>query len=108
MRRRKVFTIEASEIGKLKTVLQIVSVVASILAHRWVYWDWFGYIVGVRFIALTAIYWMIIVSIISAVDYFVAFWRKIDHVSEIHRLERSSLLSRRKNKLSSNEATRII
>ena len=28
------FTIEASEIGKLKTVIQIVSVVAAILAHR--------------------------------------------------------------------------
>ncbi len=90
------FTIEASEIGKLKTVLQIVSVVASILAHRWIYWDWSGYIVGVRFIALTALYWMILVSIISAVDYFVAFWRKIDHASNIHRVEPGSVLSRRK------------
>ena len=35
------FTIEASEIGKLKTVIQIVSVVAAILAHRWDYWLWF-------------------------------------------------------------------
>ncbi len=33
------FTIEASDIGKLKTVIQIVSVVAAILAHRWDYWD---------------------------------------------------------------------
>ena len=32
------FTIEASEIGKLKTVIQIVSVVAAILAHKWDYW----------------------------------------------------------------------
>src|SRR5271154_4195084 len=72
------FTIEASEIGKLKTVIQIVSVVAAILAHRWDYWNWGGYIVGVHFIAVTAIYWMTIVSIISAVDYFIAFWKKID------------------------------
>ena len=36
------FTIDASEIGKLKTVIQIVSVVAAILAHRWDYWLWFG------------------------------------------------------------------
>ena len=34
------FTIEASEIGKLKTVIQIVSVVAALLAHRWNYWNW--------------------------------------------------------------------
>ncbi len=91
------FTIEASEIGKLKTVIQIVSVVACVLAHRWVYWDWFGYIFGVRFIALTALYWMIVVSIISAVDYFVAFWRKIDHASHVHRVEPGSVLSRRKH-----------
>jgi CDP-diacylglycerol--glycerol-3-phosphate 3-phosphatidyltransferase len=86
------FTIEASEIGKLKTVIQIVSVVATILAHRWDYWNWFGFIVGVHFIAVTAIYWMIIVSVISAVDYFVAFWKKIDHASNVHR---NSVLSRR-------------
>ncbi|MEO6802366.1 MAG: CDP-diacylglycerol--glycerol-3-phosphate 3-phosphatidyltransferase, partial [Granulicella sp.] len=92
------FTIQASEIGKLKTVIQIVSVVAAILAHRWVYWNWFGFIVGVRFIATTAIYWMIIVSIISAIDYFVGFWKMIDHASNDHRRSPSSVLTRRKEK----------
>jgi CDP-diacylglycerol--glycerol-3-phosphate 3-phosphatidyltransferase len=87
------FTIEASEIGKLKTVIQIVSVVAAILAHRWDYWNWGGFIVAVRFIAITAIYWMTIVSIISAVDYFVGFWKKIDHASE--RKRRRIVLSRK-------------
>src|SRR5579863_9895056 len=52
------FTIEASEIGKLKTVIQIVSVVAAILAHRWDYWLWGGFIIAVHMIALWAIYWM--------------------------------------------------
>ncbi len=89
------FTIEASEIGKLKTVIQIVSVVAAILAHRWDYWNWGGFIVAVRFIAITAIYWMATVSIISAVDYFVAFWKKIDHASERQR-RRRVVLSRKK------------
>ena len=32
------FTIQASDLGKLKMVVQIVSVVAVILAHRWPYW----------------------------------------------------------------------
>jgi CDP-diacylglycerol--glycerol-3-phosphate 3-phosphatidyltransferase len=90
------FTIEASEIGKLKTVLQIVSVVAAILAHRWDYWNWGGFIVAVHLIAVTAIYWMTIVSIISAVDYFVGFWKKIDHASGSRRRRRSDVLSRRK------------
>ena len=97
------FTIEASEIGKLKTVIQIVSVVAAILAHGWNYWLLFpsfhgGFIVGVHFIAVTAIYWMTIVSIISAIDYFVGFWNKIDHASERARTRRSSVLSRKKKK----------
>jgi CDP-diacylglycerol--glycerol-3-phosphate 3-phosphatidyltransferase len=91
------FTIEASEIGKLKTVIQIVSVVAAILAHRWDYWLWFGgrFVVAVHFIAVTAIYWMTVVSIISAVDYFVGFWKKIDHASERQRKRRSFVLSRK-------------
>jgi CDP-diacylglycerol--glycerol-3-phosphate 3-phosphatidyltransferase len=98
------FTIEASEIGKLKTVIQIVSVVAAILAHRWNYWLWFptqqggGFVIAVHMIALWAIYWMTIVSIISATDYFVGFWNKIDHASERARTRRSSVLSRRKAK----------
>jgi CDP-diacylglycerol--glycerol-3-phosphate 3-phosphatidyltransferase len=99
------FTIEASEIGKLKTVIQIVSVVAAILAHRWNYWNWGGFIVAVHMIALWAIYWMTIVSIISAADYFVGFWKKIDHASERARTRRSSVLSRRKAKRAAAEQT---
>jgi CDP-diacylglycerol--glycerol-3-phosphate 3-phosphatidyltransferase len=90
------FTIEASEIGKLKTVIQIVSVVAAILAHRWDYWNWGGFIVAVHLIAVTAIYWMTAVSIISAADYFIGFWKQIDHASERARTRRSSVLSRKK------------
>jgi CDP-diacylglycerol--glycerol-3-phosphate 3-phosphatidyltransferase len=33
------FTIQASDLGKLKTVIQIVAVVSAILAHRWFQWD---------------------------------------------------------------------
>ena len=99
------FTIDASEIGKLKTVIQIVSVVAAILEHGWSAW-WVGpgwrngtgwFFVPVHVIAVTAIYWMTVVSIVSAVDYFVAFWSKIDHASEKARRKRSRLLSRKKS-----------
>jgi CDP-diacylglycerol--glycerol-3-phosphate 3-phosphatidyltransferase len=106
------FTIEASEIGKLKTVIQIVSVVAAILAHRWNYWIWFpnlggGFVVAVHMIAVWAIWWMTIVSIISAVDYFVGFWKKIDHAAERARTRRSSVLSRRKAKRAAEATTRV-
>jgi CDP-diacylglycerol--glycerol-3-phosphate 3-phosphatidyltransferase len=93
------FTIEASEIGKLKTVIQIVSVVAAILNHRWDYWNFGGFPVGVHLIAVTAIYWMAVVSIISAMDYFVGFWKKIDHASGKRR-KRSLILSRKKREVS--------
>ena len=73
------FTIQASEIGKLKTVCQTVSVVAAILAHRWFEWDWGGFIVPVHYIAVAAIYWMTFISLLSAADYFISFWKKIDH-----------------------------
>ena len=93
------FTIEASEIGKLKTVIQIVSVVAAILNHRWDEWDFGGpFVVGVHLIAVTAIYWMATVSIISAADYFVGFWKKIDHASGKRR-KRSLVLSRKKREV---------
>jgi len=92
------FTIDASEIGKLKTVIQIVSVVAAILAHRWDYWLFFHgtVILDVHLIAIAAIYWMTAVSIISAADYFGGFWRQIDHASERARTrrKRTSVLSR--------------
>ena len=46
------FTIEASELGKFKMVVQIVSVVAVILDHRWKEWPLFGsYFFPVHWIA---------------------------------------------------------
>jgi len=95
------FTIDASEIGKLKTVIQIVSVVAAILDRGWSAW-WIGpgwrndagwFFIPVHVIAVTAIYWMTFVSILSAIDYFVAFWSKIDHASELSRKKRTRLMS---------------
>ena len=89
------FTIEASDLGKLKTVTQIVCVVSAILAHHWSQWVFGVVIVPVNWIAVAAIYFTLAVSIISAVDYFVGFWKKIDHASKDRR--KSFVLSRRKN-----------
>ena len=89
------FTIEASDLGKLKTVTQIVCVVSAILAHHWSQWHFGLVIVPVNWIAVAAIYFTLVVSIISAVDYFVGFWKKIDHASKDRR--KSFVLSRRKS-----------
>jgi CDP-diacylglycerol--glycerol-3-phosphate 3-phosphatidyltransferase len=89
------FTITASELGKLKTVTQIVSVVSAILAHRWDHWQIGIVEIPVYWIAVAAIYFTVLVSIISAVDYFIGFWRKIDHASNGRR--KSAVLSRGKS-----------
>jgi CDP-diacylglycerol--glycerol-3-phosphate 3-phosphatidyltransferase len=94
------FTIEASDLGKLKTVIQIVSVVATVLAHRWDYWHFGWFLMPVRPVAITAIYFMVLVSTISAIDYFWAFWRKIDRATAVRRKrDNDFVLSRRKKNI---------
>lgn len=90
------FTIQASDLGKLKMVTQIVAVVAAILDHRWDVWRLGWFILPVHVIAVTAIYFMVLVSIISAADYFVAFWSKIEDAS-LTRRNAKLVLSRKKD-----------
>jgi len=90
------FAIEASDLGKFKMVVQIVSVVAVILDHRWQEWPIYrGFFLPVHWIAFAAIWFMVALSLWSAGDYFVGFWRKIDHRVE-RRRRRAFVLSRRK------------
>ncbi|HWF91910.1 MAG TPA: CDP-diacylglycerol--glycerol-3-phosphate 3-phosphatidyltransferase [Terriglobales bacterium] len=90
------FTIEASELGKFKMVVQIVAVVAVILDHRWTEWPiGKNYIFPVHWIAFLAIWFMVVLSLVSAIDYFVAFWSKIDRSAEKRR-RRAFVLSRRR------------
>lgn len=92
------FTIEASELGKFKMVVQIVSIVAAILAMRWDYWLLLPWLeVPVRLIAHMSIWFMVAVSVISAVDYFWGFWKKID-TRAVRRRRRPFVLSRRKKR----------
>jgi CDP-diacylglycerol--glycerol-3-phosphate 3-phosphatidyltransferase len=93
------FTIQASDLGKLKTVIQIVSVVAATLDHAWYSWHIGWFVVPVDLFAVVGIYYTAAVSIISAIDYFVAFWRRIDKAAETQRTrENKMVLSRRKKK----------
>jgi CDP-diacylglycerol---glycerol-3-phosphate 3-phosphatidyltransferase len=90
------FTIEASDLGKFKMVVQIVSVVAVILDHRWQDWPIYGNLVfPLHWIAFAAIWFVVGVSLISGIDYFVAFWSKIDR-RVTKRRRRAFVLSRRK------------
>src|SRR5205807_5058581 len=92
------FTIEASDLRKFKMVVQIVSVVAVILDHRWQEWPVYRfYILPVDWIARMAIWFMVLLSLVSAGDYFYAFWSKIDR-QVVKRRKRAFILSRRKKR----------
>lgn len=92
------FTIEASDLGKFKMLVQIISVVAVILAHRWHDWPVYSfYVFPVFWIARVAIWFMVVLSLVSAVDYFIAFWSRIDRQSEKRR-RRAFVLSRRRKR----------
>jgi len=92
------FTIEASDLGKFKMVVQIVSVVAVILDHRWPEIPLrYSYVFPVHWVAFAAIWFMVLLSLVSAAVYYMAFWNKIDrHV--VKRRRRAFILSRRKKR----------
>jgi CDP-diacylglycerol--glycerol-3-phosphate 3-phosphatidyltransferase len=92
------FTIAASDLGKFKMVVQIVAVVAAILDHHWMEWPLVrGWFLPIHVIAFVAIWFMVVLSLVSAIDYFAAFWSKIDrHV--VKRRRRAFVLTRRRSK----------
>jgi CDP-diacylglycerol--glycerol-3-phosphate 3-phosphatidyltransferase len=91
------FTIQASDLGKLKMVLQIVAVVAAILDCHWHETSFHGFVLGIHLIARMAIWFMVVVSLVSAIDYFVAFWSKIERKATRHRKLRSMILRHSQN-----------
>ncbi len=102
------FTIEASELGKFKMVVQIDSAVAVILDHRWPVWPVYGpYVFPNHWIAFAAIWFMVCVSLVSAIDYFVAFWSKIDG-RVVKRRRRAFILSRRRKPVPPPQADRDV
>ncbi|MGA2904388.1 MAG: CDP-diacylglycerol--glycerol-3-phosphate 3-phosphatidyltransferase [Candidatus Korobacteraceae bacterium] len=92
------FTIQASDLGKLKMFVQIFSVVAAIVDHHWAYLPWYFLGLPVHPIALASIWVMVALSLWSAADYFIAFWKRIDQRAEKRRRRRSFVLSRRRKR----------
>ena len=92
------FTIAASDLGKAKMVVQIVSVVTAILSCRWNEWYIPGtsWILPIDVIAHFAIWFVVTLSLAGAVDYFWAFWSKIDNQVLKRQRRRSFVLSRRR------------
>src|SRR5439155_2993359 len=91
------FTIQASDLGKFKMLVQLVPVLAVLLAHHWTQWPVGPYIFPVHWIAFLAIWFLVFLSLVSAVDYFAAFWSKIDR-RVVKRRRRAFVLSRRRKR----------
>jgi CDP-diacylglycerol--glycerol-3-phosphate 3-phosphatidyltransferase len=93
------FTIEASDLGKFKMNVQIVSVAAAIFEHHWQWWNLHK--IGLPFdlpmhtVAVWAIWFMLLISLVSAVDYFIGFWAHVHRRVE-RRQRKLFVLSRRK------------
>ena len=98
------FTIDASDLGKVKMVVQIVVVIICILEHQWREWDFRLFIFPLNVLAVVGIWFMVTLSLVSAVDYFVAFWRRIDR-TVVKRRRRAFVLSRRRKQQSDVAAT---
>ena len=92
------FTIQASDLGKAKMLVQIVSVVAAIVDHHWAHLPWYFFNLPVHPIAVASIWVMVVLSLVSAADYFIAFWSKIDRTAVKRRRRRSFVLSRRRKR----------
>jgi CDP-diacylglycerol--glycerol-3-phosphate 3-phosphatidyltransferase len=92
------FTIQASDLGKTKMAVQIVSVVAAIIDHHWTHLPWYFLDLPVHPIALLSIWIMVALSLLSAVDYFVGFWTMIDKRAVKRRRRRSFVLTRRRKR----------
>ena len=70
--------------------------VSAILAHRWDQWQFGVLVIPVMWFAVAAIYFTVLVSTVSAIDYFVGFWKQIDHASKDRR--KASVLASRKSR----------
>ncbi len=83
------FTIKARDLGKWKMAVQIVAVIAAILDHRWAAVHFalgrFPLSLNIEVIAKLTIWTMVVLSIASAADYFMAFWTKIDQAYKGHK-----------------------
>ncbi len=91
------FTIDASDLGKVKMVVQIVVVVLCILDHRWLQWEFGRFFFPIHVLARVGIWCMVTLSLVSAIDYFAAFWSKIDR-QVVRRQRRAFILSRRRKR----------
>lgn len=89
------YTIKAGELGKSKMMLQVLGVALTLLSIRWP---------SLRGFAMATMWAVVVFGLISAVDYFRKFWRKVDLSIKLRRRHELLNLERQKRKLEKSGA----
>src|SRR5438874_2711792 len=80
------YTIRASELGKSKMVAQVIAISLIIAGARWP---------ELRTLSLVAMWAVMLFGLVSAADYFLKFWRKVDDRVKLRRRRELLALERR-------------
>jgi CDP-diacylglycerol---glycerol-3-phosphate 3-phosphatidyltransferase len=81
------FTIDASELGKIKMVMQVVAITLIILRNQ------FSWLHPVSILAL----WLVVIfALVSAIDYFRKFWKKVDDRVKARQRRKLIILKKRR------------
>ena len=91
------YTIRASELGKTKMMAQVAAISLVIAGARWPVLDEF---------ATIAMWSVVLFGIVSAVDYFFKFWRKVETQVKVRRRRELLRLERAEKKLARKRAAR--
>jgi CDP-diacylglycerol--glycerol-3-phosphate 3-phosphatidyltransferase len=81
------FTIDASELGKIKMAMQVVAITLIILRNK---------ISGLFPLSILALWLVVIFALVSAIDYFRKFWRKVDDRVKARQRRKLIILKRRR------------
>jgi CDP-diacylglycerol--glycerol-3-phosphate 3-phosphatidyltransferase len=84
------FMIAASELGKTKTVLQVVAISVVMLGIHFPWFEQWG---------MWALWAVVILATASAIDYFLKFWGKVDGSIKLRRRQELLRMERQKRKI---------
>lgn len=90
------YTIEASELGKTKMVSQVAAISMVLISTRWN---------QVTDFAMLCMWGVIAFSMLSAIDYFRKFWRKVDDKIKQRRRRELLLLQRQAKRTATIESS---
>lgn len=84
------YTIQASELGKSKMVTQVLAVALVMVSVHWP---------SLKLISQIAMWAVVLFGLVSAIDYFRKFWRKVDSSIKLRRRHELLTLERQKKRL---------